>query len=347
MTELTRGELLHAAYALLVEKLHVVAGVAVKEIVGAHTQPKQVQFLVGVVGIVVHTRDVGRGKRAVATEIGEHVEVRQSVEQPLVAAAREAADGTVVAVVDGGIGFLYIRYQVVDEVLAEHILSELRLRAGIHGLGEQLRRVAVGHDHDHLLRLLVGYQVVEDIIHTSHLIIYLLGVGGAADEVEHGIFLALSHAGHTSGHVSWRQVDHGMVGGAQTLRVVADIFDAAMGHVPDVVGQRAVLRLDFQQAVLESLVGEIERVFRVHHAHTIDDEAVGVHVGCGGTESCRPQSCGGIAAHLVAAGELHIHHHALGRVVLVIEGHRAVVVTHGRGLQGGGLRPHRRCQGPK
>ena len=220
MAEFVGCKLLHRADALLVEKLHVVAGRAEKEVVGAHAQPEQVQLAVGVGGIVVNAGNVGGSERAVGAQVGELVEVAQPVHQPLVAAAREAADGAVVAVVDGAVVLLNVGHKVVVEVLAEHVAAETRLRhAGrSRHRGQQLVGVAVRQHDNHFLGLPLGQQVVEDVVHAPYLIIHLLGVGGAADEVEHGeAFLRVLA-------IRRRQIHHGMVGGTKALGVVADVM---------------------------------------------------------------------------------------------------------------------------
>ena len=74
-----------------------------------------------------------------------------------------------------------------------------------------------------------------------------------------------------------------MVGGTKALGVVADILDAAMRHVADVVNQRTVLRLDVKQTVLETLIGEVRVALRIHDADAVDFEVIGIHVRGGRT----------------------------------------------------------------
>ena len=62
MSELVVRKLLHTADALLVEELHIIAGIAIQEVVCAHTQPEQMNLTVGILGIVVNTRNIGRGE---------------------------------------------------------------------------------------------------------------------------------------------------------------------------------------------------------------------------------------------------------------------------------------------
>ena len=238
-----------------------------------------------------------------------------------------------VAVGLGAIVLVDIRQQVVDEVVAEDVTAKAHLtgnlvaallggstrhrRRGILRL--QLHGIAVGQHDNHLLGLVGSQQVVEDVVDAPHLVVDLLRVSSAADEVEYGVFLFAVH------HVAGWQVDDGMVGGSQTLGVVADIFDAAVGHVEDVMRQCAVLRGNLQQAVLEALVREVLRVLRIHHAHAVNDVAVGIHVRGGRPEGHRPCAVG-TTGHLLAASKLHVHQHSLGSVVLVTERHGPVIV---------------------
>ena len=60
MSVLIGSKLLDALDAFLVEELHVVAGVAIEEVVGTHTEPEEVNLLVGLGGIVVDVGDVRR-----------------------------------------------------------------------------------------------------------------------------------------------------------------------------------------------------------------------------------------------------------------------------------------------
>ena len=62
MAELIMGVLLHAADAVFVEELHIVAGIAIEEIVCAHTEPEQTDLAVRISGIVIDTRDICRGE---------------------------------------------------------------------------------------------------------------------------------------------------------------------------------------------------------------------------------------------------------------------------------------------
>ena len=237
-----------------------------------------------------------------------------------------------VGIVDRAVVLLDIGHQVVGEVEAEDVLAEHGLRHTSTGgrCGQQLIGIAVGQHHDHLLCLPLCQEVVEDIVHAAYLIIYLFCIRRTADAVEHGVFLILVLL------VLWGQIDDGLIGGTQVLRVVMDIFYLSVGHVLDVVRQTALAGRNLQQAVLETLVGEVQGILGVHHAHTVDDEAVGVHVWGGRTQGDGPQSRLGVVLHGVAPCELHIDQHLLGLVVLVLECHGAVCVADGLRLAGRG-----------
>ena len=245
----------------------------------------------------------------------------QSVVEGLVAATRETADGAAVAVVFRAVVLLDVGHQVVHEVQAERIAAKLR-RGCSSCLGSlcrhQLQRIAVGQHHNHLLRLLVGKEVVQDVVHASHLVVHLLRVRRAADEVEHRV--ALLHVLHVVG----RQIDDGVVRGADGLRIVMDVLHASVRHLPDVVRQLATAR-NLQQAVLEPLVGEVLRIHRVHHAHAVHHVAVRIHVGSRRAQRHAPRAIFA-PRHLLAAGKLHVHQHRLRRVVLILESHRPVSI---------------------
>ena len=114
--------------SLVIQELHIVAGITIEEVIRAHAQPEQMYLLVGIVRFIVDIGDVGRCERTVGAQIRELVQIGQSIKQSLIAATRETTDGPTVAVVLGAIVLLNIRHQVVDEVLTEHITSETGLR---------------------------------------------------------------------------------------------------------------------------------------------------------------------------------------------------------------------------
>ena len=118
--------------------------------------------------------------------------------------------------------------------MAEGITTELH---GRHGsiLLLQLHGVTVWHHHNHLLSLTSSQQVVHDIVHTTYLVVHLLGIGSTADKVEHWVaLLVVTHIGR------W-QIDHSVVGSANGLRIVVDILYPTMRHVGNLVGQSTVL----------------------------------------------------------------------------------------------------------
>ena len=110
-----------------------------------------------------------------------------------------------------------------------------------------------------------------------------------------------------------------------------DILHLSVGHVLNVVGQ-TLFSGNLQQTVLETFIGEVLWILRIHYAHTVDDEAVGIHVGCSWAESDGPKACLFVTLHGVAPGELHIDHHLFGLVVLVLERHGAVGIANGGSL---------------
>ena len=85
MSELIGRKLLDTTDAFLVEELHIVAGIAIEEVVSTHAEPEQVEFLIRISGIVVDVGNIGRRKRAVRAEVRELVEIRQTIEEALVA----------------------------------------------------------------------------------------------------------------------------------------------------------------------------------------------------------------------------------------------------------------------
>ena len=100
-----------------------------------------------------------------------------------------------------------------------------------------------------------------------------------------------------------------------------------MGHVLDVVCQTSRLGRNLQQRVLEALVGEVLRILRIHHAHPVNNEAVGVHVGDSRSEGDFPQASFCVALHVVTPSKLHVNLNAFSLIILVLEGYGSVVMT--------------------
>ena len=103
-----------------------------------------------------------------------------------------------------------------------------------------------------------------------------------------------------------------------------------MRHVGNLVGQCAILvtRGNLQQAILKAFVGEVLRILRVHHADTIDDEAVGIHVRGSRTKGHCPQSVGA-TRHVLTSSKLHVDLNVLGVLILVLEGYCPVSIRAG------------------
>ena len=194
----------------------------------------------------------------------------------------------------------------------------------LSGTGHQLHGVTVWHHHNHLLGLTSSQQVIHDIVHTTDFVVHLFGIGGTADEVKHRVaFLVVTHIGR------W-QINHGMVGGTNGLRIVVDILHPAMCHISNIVRQGSILvsRRYLQQTVLETFVGEVLRILRVHHTDTVDNEAVGIHVGRSRSEGHRPQTVSA-TGHVLTSSKLHVDHHVLGGLVFVLESDSTVSITAG------------------
>ena len=58
MSELIVRVFLHAAYALLIKKLGIVAGIAIEEIVSTHAKPEEVYLAVRLLRIIIYVRNI-------------------------------------------------------------------------------------------------------------------------------------------------------------------------------------------------------------------------------------------------------------------------------------------------
>ena len=85
MAKLIICELLHRSDTFLVKELHIVAGVTIEKIISAYTKPEQMNLLVGSGCIVIHIGKSGRGKRTVAAEIRELIQIGQTDGECLIA----------------------------------------------------------------------------------------------------------------------------------------------------------------------------------------------------------------------------------------------------------------------
>ena len=56
MTELVVGIYLHTADAVLIEEFHIIAGIAVEEVVRTYTEPEQAYLAVRLNGIIIDLR---------------------------------------------------------------------------------------------------------------------------------------------------------------------------------------------------------------------------------------------------------------------------------------------------
>ena len=233
-----------------------------------------------------------------------------------------------VAVVHRAIVLLHVWHQVVHQVQTEHIAAEVRCR-NLRSIGhrrQQLVRIAVRQYDNHVLRLPLSNQIVQDVVHASHLIIYFLRIGGSTNQVEHRVFRFPVLP------IGSRQIDQRMVRSTQALRVVAHILHTSVRHVSDVMNQSSLAVWNFQQTVLESFIRKIQLALWVHDAHTIYHKAIRIHVGSSRTERHAPHTSVGIAFHLLSSRKLNINQHLLCIVVLVLKRHRTIIVADGRWL---------------
>ena len=81
------GVNLHVAYALLIEKFGVVAGIAEQEVICTYSRPEEAYQAVGLLRSVIHVGDEGARERTVGAEVGKLVQIVQSVGQSLVSTA--------------------------------------------------------------------------------------------------------------------------------------------------------------------------------------------------------------------------------------------------------------------
>ena len=108
-----------------------------------------------------------------------------------------------VGIIDGAVVALNERHQYIGEIGIEVVASAhsaesthaahtaaAALTLGLT-LGLEQCGVSVGEYQDHLLGLALGNQVVKDKVHLTYLEVYLLGIGGTADEVHYGVLLVL------------------------------------------------------------------------------------------------------------------------------------------------------------
>ena len=139
-----------------------------------------------------------------------------------------------VGIVDGAIVLFHVWHQIVNEVKTEYILAKhgLRHTSQAHAWwgGQQLEGITIRQHHNHLLCLAFSQQVVEDIVDATYFVINLLRIGGTTNQVEYGVLFVLVLL------VLRGQINHSLIGSTQTLGVIMDILQFAMGDVENIVG---------------------------------------------------------------------------------------------------------------
>ena len=232
-----------------------------------------------------------------------------------------------VSVVDGAIMALHVIHQIASDVITHHIAHHTHTAAKTAKTAswcwcrrKQLGWVTIRQHNNHFLSFSLSNQVVEDVVHTSHLVVHLFRISRTAKQIEHWILLVLVRI------ILRRKIDDGVVHTFQAVRIVVNILHQTMRHLLDVMSQRARLGRDFQEAVLKALIGEILRTERVHHAHAIHHKTIRVHVGSSRSECGCPHTIRTFR-HGVSASKLHIHLHILGIGVLILESHRTIRIA--------------------
>ena len=107
-----------------------------------------------------------------------------------------------------------------------------------------------------------------------------------------------------------------------------NILDTSERHSSNVVRQCAVTG-NFQQAVLKALIREVLRILGIHHAQTVNDETIRIHVLSHRTERCCPRAIS-LTCHRLSSGKLHVDLYLLGRLILVLERHCPISITSNR-----------------
>jgi hypothetical protein len=123
------------------------------------------------------------------------------------------------------------------------------------------------------MTMIMGNEVVEYGVGASYLEPGFFGIGGAADEVEHGVFLCWVLV------VLCRGVNQYVAVLIQHVRLIDAILHFAVGHGVD--GVECVGIGDFEQTGLEGFIGEDVGGTGIGYFHSVDDQVVGIDVGCG------------------------------------------------------------------
>ena len=75
MTEFVIGKHLHRTDALFVQEFHIVTCIAIEEIIRTYSQPKEMDFLIGLASLIVHLGNIHRSERTIGTKIREFIEI--------------------------------------------------------------------------------------------------------------------------------------------------------------------------------------------------------------------------------------------------------------------------------
>ncbi len=223
------------------------------------------------------------------------VQIIETNAESLIAAARKSANSTVGSVVDGAVVFLNVGHKEIEKILAKHI----KLHSGCISLTCNTVGVAVGKNDNHLFGLALSDEVVENKVHFAYFEIYLLGVGGAADEVHYGVTCALAVV------VCGGNVNNGVAECVSRIRPISYVLYATVRNVFEGVRQVKVAT-HIQKAVFETLVGKPFGVNGVHNLHSVNDKAVRIDVGSGRSESDRPHALV-VFFHFVTTGKLNVY----------------------------------------
>ena len=204
-----------------------------------------------------------------------------------------------------------------------------------------MHHVAVRHHDYHFLGPAFGDEVVQYHIELADLGPCLLGVGGAADKVEHRILLPALV-------IARRRVDHKWTICPQDIRAVCTVLELPVRDGTHAIEQRVGfshalrrerrVRRHLQEARLEVLVGEHVLVERVRYLDSVDDETVWVDVRLVNLDSDAPDTVHVLLHRDIPLQELSgkLHHGGLRRPA--DESHGAAETVDQRGLERRGVR---------
>ena len=241
----------------------------------------QLAFVVGVgrdIGIALRVRRAGE-----EAHIAEHIRIEARDVAGMVAAHREAGNGTVLLVglraeilVDE---LHHIGESTLERALA-HLLGILGSHAGHDealgrfARGSLLPGVAVGHHHNHRLGLALRDEVVQDLRRAPQSHPSLLVTTGAVQEIEDGITLA-------AGFITGRSVDRHAAFLAQRGAVIPHTAHRAVRHIVHFVEVCPSAADDEDIGHCSHVAVDID-VGRVQHLQAVHDERVAVELGTEG-----------------------------------------------------------------